>query len=125
MRETFCLLGLFTAFWMAEFDGAALSPQARPTREVLTIQSGTIGVRGNLVYHIAEVKPGSPAERAGLKPNDLVLAINDRKIHHIDDVHKTILDPISPPGQEFSIRFSRLNPRTQKFEASTVKVRSE
>ena len=82
-------------------------------------------MQGRLSYHITEVKPGSPAERAGLKPNDLVVAINDRQIHHIDDVRATILDPIGAPGQDFAIQFFRLNPRTQKYESAIVKVRSE
>jgi S1-C subfamily serine protease len=125
MREIFCLLGLFTAFGMAEFHQAGQQPPVRPRREVLTIQGGTIGVRGKLVYQITEIKPGSPAERAGLKLNDLVAAINNREIYHIDDIRSTILDPLAAPGRDFVIQFLRLNPRTQKYESATVKVRSE
>jgi len=125
MREIFCFLGLFTALGMAEFRQAGQTPPVRPRREVLTIQGGTIGVRGKVVYQITEVKPGSPAERAGLKSNDLVVAINDRQIQNIEDVRATIIDPIGAPGRDFTIQFSRLNPRTQKYESSTVRVRSE
>jgi membrane-associated protease RseP (regulator of RpoE activity) len=110
---------------MAELQQAGQAPPVRPRREVLTIQGGTIGVRGKLVYQITEIKPGAPAERAGLKPNDLVLAINDHQIQNIDDVRTTIIDPIGAPGREFTIQFARLNPRTQKYESSTVRVRSE
>jgi S1-C subfamily serine protease len=124
MREGFCLLGLLTAFGIAEFH-AAQAPPARPRRDVLTIQGGTIGARGRLVYQLTEIKPGSSAERAGLKANDLVGVINGRQIQDIDDVRATILDPIGAPGQEFAIQFFRLNPQTRNYESSTVKVRSE
>jgi non-ribosomal peptide synthetase component F len=44
---------------------------------------------------------------------------------NIEDVRATIIDPIGAPGRDFTIQFARLNPRTQKYESSTVRVRSE
>ena len=130
MPRRYTVLGLFVlclsvVLWMVGFFGTPpLSPQgADPS--FLTIQTGVTGIRGRLAFQIVEVKPGSPAERAGLKPDDFVLAVNGQEIRDIEEVHRTIQDPFGRPGQDFTIRFCRLNPSTRKFEESTAKLRSE
>ena len=36
---------------------------------------------------IIQVTPGSPAERAGLRPGDVILSFDDRPVHTMSDVH--------------------------------------
>ena len=36
---------------------------------------------------IVQVTPGSPAERAGLRPGDVILSFDDRPVHTMSDVH--------------------------------------
>jgi C-terminal processing protease CtpA/Prc len=43
--------------------------------------------RGALVLRVA---PGTPAERAGLRPGDVVLEANDQEVDSIDDVRRAI-----------------------------------
>jgi regulator of sigma E protease len=47
---------------------------------------------------VAKVEPGSAAERAGLKPNDLIVAINGQRLYHILGVADFVRDhPGEPP----------------------------
>lgn len=46
--------------------------------------TGTMGPKGGLI--VERVKPGSPADRLGLKPGDRFVAVNDRSIWHAKDM---------------------------------------
>jgi S1-C subfamily serine protease len=54
---------------------------------------------------VVEVMPGGAAQAAGLKPNDLLLAINGRIITEVDDLHQ-ILSGFQF-GQQFSLSILR------------------
>ena len=54
---------------------------------------------------IAEVGPGSPAEKSGLKSGDIILAINDRKITGADNLTVTISQ--MHPGSLVNIKIFR------------------
>lgn len=64
---------------------------------------------------IAEIRPGSPAEKAGLKKGDILLKINGRKAHHYDlnelsqlfssEEGKKINIKVERDGTEFSSEF--------------------
>ena len=40
---------------------------------------------------VNQVVKNSPADRAGLKPNDLIISINNTKIHNFDDIRKIVI----------------------------------
>jgi len=54
---------------------------------------------------ITRVIPGSPAEKAGLKQNDIILKVNDTDINDITDLRLSLKD--KKPGAEVTIRFQR------------------
>jgi len=53
---------------------------------------------------VGEVSPGLPAERVGLKKEDLVLSIDGKEISKWEDLHKIISDS---KGKELSIKVKR------------------
>lgn len=107
--------------WFLCFQLESQSQAAR----LLLIQSGSVGVRGNIVFRLTEVGAGSPADRAGLRPNDLILKIDGRRIHGDEDVNATILDNLKPPGQVYVIEYLRPAPEAQGYRIKTATVRSE
>ncbi|MEP6603822.1 MAG: site-2 protease family protein [Spartobacteria bacterium] len=46
---------------------------------------------------VAKVEPGSPAAKAGLRPNDLITSINDQRIYHILGVADFVRDHPDEP----------------------------
>src|SRR5437867_3636634 len=75
--------------------------------DLATIKAGVVGLRGRIAFQVSEVRPETPAARAGLRPNDLILAIDGSDVLDINDVRKTILDPFCPSGRAFTIKYSR------------------
>ena len=59
-------------------------------------------VRGAL---IAEVVPGSPAEKAGLKPGDVVLSVDGKSIESYNQLSRTIA--LFPPGSRLRLQVLR------------------
>jgi S1-C subfamily serine protease len=50
------------------------------------------------VVAVVEVQTGSLAEKAGIRPEDLIIAINDRVVASVDDVHRLLATlPITMP----------------------------
>jgi serine protease Do len=54
--------------------GLALAPLSPETRDRFGVPEGTTGVV------VAEVRPGSPAEQAGLRPGDVVQSVGNRRV---------------------------------------------
>ena len=96
----------------------------RPGANLLLIQSGTIGVDGRLVYQLTRVGTETPAQKAGLEKNDIVLSVDKRRTSEYV-IRDTIKSSIDRPGRTFEITYARLNSGTQKWEISTVSVTSE
>jgi S1-C subfamily serine protease len=52
---------------------------------------------------VMDVVAGSPAEKAGLRPGDLIVAINDRLVSSVDDIHRLLSRPADMPAIELTI----------------------
>jgi serine protease Do/serine protease DegQ len=63
---------------------------------------------------ITDVKPDSPAAKAGLKRSDVILALNDKAVESLEDLRLLISE--TAPGTEVAIKFVR------EAKEQTVKV---
>jgi Do/DeqQ family serine protease len=54
---------------------------------------------------ITDVKPDSPAAKAGLKRSDIILALNDKIVDSLEDLRLLISE--TAPGTEVAIKFAR------------------
>ncbi len=48
------------------------------------------GLKGSAVVLVRDVEPGSPAEKAGLRPRDAVAAIGGTRVESADDLHRAL-----------------------------------
>ena len=81
-----------------------------------------IGVGPQGLPVITSVSPRSPADRAGLKPGDVVVAVADQRLHSPDDLLEAIR---SRPGTSFSMTVERDGKRlTLTVTPEPVKERS-
>ena len=62
-------------------DGAVL-PVDLQTESVTRYQMGYAGFRGKILTQIQTVMPNDPAEKAGLKPGDVILTIDGKPIYY-------------------------------------------
>jgi S1-C subfamily serine protease len=68
--------------------GPAASPIARTRLGI-----GSIAVPGGVL--VLEVEPDTPAARASLRPNDLIVAAADRAVRTPEELHRTIVTALS------------------------------
>jgi len=66
-----------------------------------------------MAFVIMDIMPGSAAEQAGLRPGDIVTAL-DGQISSIQDFQGKIGN--SEPGTSFSVTYRRFNKSTGKME---------
>lgn len=88
----------------AQFIGATLMREGRVRRGYLGVAGQDIDLPRRLMRAnalddgravlIVSVEPGSPAETAGLREGDVLLAFEDERVRSIDDLHRrlTLLD---------------------------------
>jgi S1-C subfamily serine protease len=55
--------------------------------------------------YVGAVKPGSAAERAGLRPGDVITRLGGEPVAAADDVHRLV--PRMPKGREVSLTYIR------------------
>src|SRR5262249_3897290 len=79
------------------------------------VEYGYLGVRfeerknpAGQGINLAGVMPGSPADRAGLKDNDTVLAVNDVPVRENDDLILAV--SVLAPGSRARLRYARGTP---------------
>jgi len=86
-------------------DGNASSVNVTPkTPEGSRFQIGDIGVLPDVHPHIRSVNPGDPADKAGMKPNDVVVSVNGETITFSGNLK----DAISKrPEQQLTINIIR------------------
>jgi S1-C subfamily serine protease len=63
------------------FIGIAGGPRPLPPRVASRLGRDS-------AVEIVEVVPGSPAERAGLRPEDLIVSVDGAEITNVDDLHR-------------------------------------
>jgi S1-C subfamily serine protease len=54
---------------------------------------------------VGRVRSGSAAERAGLRPGDVIVALGGQPVSRADDVHRLV--PQMPKGREVSLTYVR------------------
>src|SRR5262249_511392 len=64
-------------------------------------------IQGNNNVRIARVSPGTPAQRAGLKGNDVIKRINGKKVNNNDDLF--LLIGMNLAGGTGKVEVSRMN----------------
>ena len=69
---------------------------------------------------IVEVSPGSPAERAGLRAEDLIVELDQRPIERVDDVQRLMGDEAI--GRRLTVRVLR-GEKLLDLELSPVELR--
>jgi len=79
--------------------GVNTVPVTSDLAEQLGVSKDTQGVV------ITDVKPDSPAAKAGLKRSDVILALNDKSVESVEDLRLLISETL--PGTEVVIKFAR------------------
>jgi glutaredoxin-like YruB-family protein len=59
--------------------------------------------------YVGQVRPGSPAEHAGLRTGDVITALGGRPVSRADDVHRLVSE--LPKGREVSLTYVRSGKR--------------
>jgi S1-C subfamily serine protease len=62
------------------------------------------GIPGSGAY-VGRVRPGSPAERAGLRMGDVIVALGGQQVVQAKDVHRLVQE--MPKGRDLSLTFVR------------------
>jgi S1-C subfamily serine protease len=84
----------------AKYVAARLIRDGRIVRAYLGVAGMTAPVHRRVVRFyrlaatngvmVASVEPGSPAEKAGVKPRDIIVAYGDSPVESVDDLHKLL-----------------------------------
>jgi S1-C subfamily serine protease len=80
--------------------GLALAPLSPQTRQQLDVPDNTSGAV------VAQVQPGSPAEKPGLQPGDLVVGVGGKRVSSPDEAANA-LRTAARAGRPFALRILR------------------
>jgi serine protease Do len=92
--------------------GLALSPLTPNDRDQLQVPDGQNGVL------IRAVRPGSPAESAGLRPGDVIVGVGNRNVTSPSDATKTIESALE--GKDHAVALRVLRDGTTAFVGVTL-----
>ena len=81
---------------------AALGVSVQPLTSEL---SANLGVKDTEGAVVATVTPGSPADRAGVKPNDVIIAFNGDPVHDMNALRNRVAE--SAPGSRATMTVRR------------------
>jgi regulator of sigma E protease len=103
-------------------DGGVL-PVDLQTESVTRYQMGYAGFRGKILTQIQMVLPNSPAEKAGLKPGDVILAVEGKAVYFYQFIQ--VLE--KNPNKELQFSLERAGrvmslPVTPRLEGSVGKI---
>jgi len=79
-------------------------PEIEPTKPWMRKALREIGILPAQRPMVAQVQPGSPAEKAGLKPDDIITRINDQPAYTLESVAEYVKDH---PGQAYTLDVER------------------
>jgi regulator of sigma E protease len=86
-------------------DGTESTVKVTPLQRAKSrFEIGEIGVLPDVHPHVPTVNPDEPADRAGIKPGDVIIAINDQRITFTSELREAI---VKHPGQPISISIMR------------------
>jgi S1-C subfamily serine protease len=106
---------------LSQQTGIQITPRDQ-SANMLLIQNEAAGLRGAMAFRITEIKPQSPADRAGLRPNDLILAVDDAPVTSEEALDQTLLQPWLDHGKSYVVTIGRFNPPSGDLEIMKVKV---
>jgi PDZ domain len=101
-RVVLAQFGVGDAASMPSSDKAVLGVRYGPLSPAVAAAAGFIGSDGAF---IVEVVPGSPAEKAGIKPGDILVRVGDRDIRAVVDVPSAMASV--SPGSVVPVRVFR------------------
>jgi S1-C subfamily serine protease len=82
-----------------------IAGQSRPLEQPLVLK---LGLTGSHAVEVVSVTRASPAGRAGLRPGDLIIAINETDVACVDDLHRFLATwPIAEPATLTLVREAR------------------
>jgi serine protease Do len=94
---------------------------AEAKQPFLGVQPGE-GVPDVEGVEIGQVVPGSPAEKAGILPGDVIVEFDGAKVTEFEELRQKILD--KKIGDEATIKLKRKNDK-KEWEEKTIKVKLE
>jgi serine protease Do len=81
--------------------GVALAPISPEARDQLSLPDGTKGAV------VAQVRPGSAAEQAGVRPGDVIVGVGSKSVSSPDDAVQAIRNAISSKQEAVALRILR------------------
>jgi S1-C subfamily serine protease len=74
-----------------------------------------LGLPADQAVEVAKIDPGSPASTAGLYTGDIILAMNDKTVRDVDDLHRALFE--SPLGEPARLQVLR------RKDVHTIEIR--